>query len=125
MEDAHYVFDTLVDDFQQSRKDWAKEPPALTYKLKLRALVSSLRELSQTAVIIFFPGKVPSALDVGQWINSMLGCGFVEGVYLASRGFYKLHLSDAMHKQRILEMSPLHFGKQMVHAMPWSPNKDY
>lgn len=49
----------------------------------------------------------------------------MDGVYFASCGFYEVHLTDASYKQKLLECSPLFFGRQMVHAMPWSPNKDY
>ena len=123
--EAQYVFDTLKDDFLQSRQEWGKHVPEVTCKLKLPSLVNPLRRLSQTAVIIFFPGKIPAASDVAQWIKSILGGCFVEGVYFASRGFYEVHLSDAACKQKLLEFSPLFYGKQMVHAMPWSPNKNY
>lgn len=101
--EAQYVFDTLKDDFLQSRQEWGKPVPEVTYKLKLPSLVNPLRKLSQTAVIIFFPGKIPAASDVAQWIKSILGGCFVEGVYFASRGFYEVHLSDALCKQRLLE----------------------
>ena len=53
--DAQYVFDTFRGDFQQSRQEWGKPIPEVTYKLKLPSLVNPLKKLSQTAVIIFFP----------------------------------------------------------------------
>ncbi|MCO5570018.1 hypothetical protein L7F22_023732 [Adiantum nelumboides] len=30
-----------------------------------------------------------------------------------------------MYKQKLLEASPLFYGLQMVHVLPWSPSKDY
>lgn len=76
-------------------------------------------------MIIFFPGKPPFANDVAQWVKALLEGSFVDGVYFASKGFYEVHLSDAVYTQRLLETSPLFFGRQMVHVMRWSPNKDY
>ena len=114
----------LKDDFAQTQKEWTDAQPQLKIQLSLPSLVDPLKRLSQTAMIIFSPGKLPSANDVAQWINALLKGSFVEGVYFASKGFYKVHLSDASHKQRLLEMSPLFFGREMVHVMPWSPNKD-
>ncbi|MCO5576553.1 hypothetical protein L7F22_030365 [Adiantum nelumboides] len=37
----------------------------------------------------------------------------------------KVHLTNHMYKQKLLEASPLFYGKQMVHVLPWSPSKDY
>lgn len=71
--DAQYVFNVLHDEFRQSKEAWAKPPPAIKYKVKLPSLVSPLKKLSQSTVIIFFPGKLPSANDVAQWVQSLLG----------------------------------------------------
>ena len=38
--EAQYVFDTLKDDFQQSRQEWGKPILEVTYKLKLPSLVN-------------------------------------------------------------------------------------
>ncbi|MCO5584508.1 hypothetical protein L7F22_038436 [Adiantum nelumboides] len=123
--DSQYVFDALHAEFGLSRSDWNKPVPTLKYKMKLPSIVSPLKKLTQSAVIIFFPRRLPSANDVAQWIKSILGGCFIEGVFFASRGFYKVHLTDHMYKQKLLEASLLFYGKQMVHVLPWSPSKDY
>lgn len=88
-EDVHYVFDMLKEEFQHSQKEWAKPPPTIKYKLKLPSLVTPLRKLSQTAVIIFFPGKLPSANDVVQWVQALLGGCFVKGFILPPEDFMR------------------------------------
>ncbi|MCO5553672.1 hypothetical protein L7F22_007386 [Adiantum nelumboides] len=94
--------------------------------MKLPSIVAPLKKLTQSAVIIFFPGCLPSANDVALWIKSILGGCFIEGVYFASRGFYEVHLTDLVYKQKLREVSPLfYYGRQMVHVLPWSPSKDY
>ena len=97
--DAQYVFDTLNKEFQHSRHAWNKNVPALKYKLKLPSLVSPFRELLQTVVISFFFDKLPSVNNVAQWIKSLSRDCFIEGIYFASRGFYKVHLPEAISKQ--------------------------
>lgn len=116
---------TYMEDSQQLRQEWSRSVPKVTYKLKLTSLVYPLKKLLQTAVIIFFPRSIRAANDIAQWIKALLGGCFVEGVYFASRGFYEVDLSSASHKLKLLEFSPLFYGKQMLHAMPWLPNKDY
>lgn len=49
-DEAQHVFDALKDDFHQSKQDWRKPVPEVTYKFKLPSLVSPLKKLSQTAV---------------------------------------------------------------------------
>ena len=58
----------LKDDFAQTRKDWLNAHPKVKIKLNLPSLVDPLKRLSQTTVIIFFLGKLPSANDVAQWV---------------------------------------------------------
>ena len=124
VDDARYVYSMLKEDFQHTHQQWMDATPSVKVKLSLPSLVDPLQTLSQTTIIIFFPVKLPSTSDVGQWVNSLLEGCFVKGVYFASRGFYEVHLLDANQKQRMLEMSPVFYGRQMVHAMPWSPNKE-
>ena len=95
VEDAKYVYTMLKDDFHQTRQEWTNVAPSMKVKLSLLSIVDPLWKLSQMAIIIFFPGKLPSANDVGQWVNSLLEGSFVKGVYFASRGFYEVHLLDA------------------------------
>lgn len=125
LSDAKYVYDTRHQEFESSKSQRGKLVPQVKYKMKLPAIAAPLEKLSQSVVIIFFPGKLPSANDIAQWIKSLLGGCFIDGVYFASRGFYEVHLTETSHKQKLLEMSRLFYGKQMVHVLPWSPNKDY
>ena len=124
-QDAQFVFDALYDDFVESRQKWSDLPPAFNFKIKLPSIVSPLRKYSERGIIIFFPGRMPSAQDVAQWIQSIVGGSFVDGVHFAARGFYDVLLADAKYKQLMLEASPLMFGLQLVHVLPWSPTKDY
>ncbi|MCO5577736.1 hypothetical protein L7F22_031568 [Adiantum nelumboides] len=123
--DSQYVFDALHEKFSQSRSHWNKHVPTLKYKMKLPSIVSPLRKSTQSTVIIFFSGRLPSANDVAQWIKSILGGCFIEREFFASRGFYEVHLTDHMYKHKLLQASPLFYRKQMVHVLLWSPSKDY
>ena len=58
-------------------------------------------------IILFFPGKMPSANDVAQWINAMFKVYAVSGVYFIARGFYEVLLSESKYKTQLLEESPL------------------
>ena len=95
---SHDVVVRNEDDFSNTRKEWTNARLEVKVQLSLPSLIDPLRRLSHTAIIIFFPGKLPFADDVGQWVKALLEGSFVEGVYFVSRGFYKLHLSDATHK---------------------------
>lgn len=44
--DAEYVFNTLNEEFKQSRGAWAKPPLTIKYKVKLPSLGSPLKKLS-------------------------------------------------------------------------------
>ena len=65
-EDAQYVYEMLNDDFAQTWKEWTDAQPQDKIQLSLPSLVDPLKRLSQTAVIIFFLGKLPFANDVAQ-----------------------------------------------------------
>lgn len=40
-------------------------------------------------------------------------------------GFYEVMLADVDARNQLLHMSPLFYGTQMVHVLPWSLTKDY
>lgn len=70
--DAQYVYNTLNQEFRQSREAWAKLVPTFKYKAKL------LRKLLQSAVIIFFPGKLAlrMMLPSGSSLCGRMLCGW-------------------------------------------------
>lgn len=67
---------------------------------------------------------MPVANDVVQRIRAELQ-GDVVGVYWAVRGFYEILFKEPKFRIMLLEKSPLMFGAQLVHVLPWSVNKDY
>lgn len=87
--DAQYVYNTLNQEFRQSREAWAKLVPTFKYKAKL------LRKLLQSAVISLGNWPCEWCCPVGLVFAG--GC-YVDGVYFASRGFYEVHLMDGIHK---------------------------
>ena len=71
--DAQFVYEALCEDFVDSHAKWKDPPSSFSYKIKLPTIVSPLRRYSEKGIILFFPGKLPSAQEVAQWIQSTLG----------------------------------------------------
>ena len=123
--DTKWLQDSLVEDFAEARKTWDGPLPSKTFTIPSQDLLNPLKVYMSNAIILFFPGKMPSANDVAQWINAMFKVYAVSGVYFAARGFYEVLLSEPKYKTQLLEESPLTYRDQMVHALPWSLTKDY
>ncbi|MCO5606037.1 hypothetical protein L7F22_060224 [Adiantum nelumboides] len=70
---------------------------------------------------------MPPAPDVAQWLVSLLKRQVVSRIFFGDRGFYEILLADADADActQLLQLSPLFYGTQMVHAVPWSLTKDY
>ena len=114
--DTKWLQDSLVEDFAEARKTWDGPLPSKTFTIPSQDLLNPLKVYMSNAIILFFPGKMPSANDVAQWINAMFKVYAVSGVYFAARGFYEVLLSELKYKIQLLEDSPLKYRDQMVHV---------
>ncbi|MCO5569421.1 hypothetical protein L7F22_023133 [Adiantum nelumboides] len=115
----------LYEDFEEARQAWNGQAPALEVRIPVQDLMDPVAQYTMNAVILFFPGKMLTAQDVGQWVDFLLKRQAVRGVYFGARGFYEVLLADMEAKNLLLEMSPLFFNTQMTHVLPWALTKDY
>ncbi|MCO5549409.1 hypothetical protein L7F22_002880 [Adiantum nelumboides] len=120
-----HAWDCLLENFTNARQSWEGDLPPLEVDVQLDDLVDPLLQYASNAVIMFFPGRMPPAQDVAQWVVSLLKRQLVSGVFFGDRGFYEILLADADACTQLLQLSPLFYATQMVHALPWSLTKDY
>lgn len=117
---------TLQEGFSEIKRAWGDNPlPSFTVNVPGEALITPVLDLAEKAVVLFFPGHMPAAPNVGSWLKAMLQGNYVCGCYIVDRGFYEVIFSEPKYRQMLLEKSPLFFGGQLVHVYPWSPTKDY
>ncbi|MCO5560373.1 hypothetical protein L7F22_013986 [Adiantum nelumboides] len=119
------IKDCLHEDFEDARCAWEGPAPSMEVRIPVQELMDPVAQYALNAVILFFPGKMPTAQDVGQWVDSLLKRQAVRGVYFGARGFYEILLTDMNARDALLEMSPLFFNMQMTHVLPWALTKDY
>ncbi|MCO5582338.1 hypothetical protein L7F22_036232 [Adiantum nelumboides] len=124
-EDTSEIKSCLYEDFEEARKAWNGQVPILEVRIPVQDLMDAVAQYAMNAVILFFPGKMPTAQDVGQWVDFLLKRQVVRGVYFGARGFYEVLLADTEARNLLLEMSPLFFNTQMTRVLPWALTKDY
>ncbi|MCO5581703.1 hypothetical protein L7F22_035592 [Adiantum nelumboides] len=125
LEAASEIKACLYEDFEEARRAWNGQAPALEVGIPVQDLLDPVAQYAINAVILFFAGKMPIAQDVGQWVDFLLKRKVVHGVYFGARGFYELLLADMEVRNVLLEMSPFFFKMQMTHVLPWALTKDY
>ncbi|MCO5558908.1 hypothetical protein L7F22_012498 [Adiantum nelumboides] len=81
-------------DFEEARKAWNGHAPVLKVHIPMQKLMDQVVQYAMNAVILFLPGKMPTAKDVGQWVDCLLERQVVYGVYFGARGFYEVLLAD-------------------------------
>ena len=69
--DTKWRQNSLVEDFAEARKTWDDPLPSKTFTIPSQDLLNPLKVYMPNAIILFFPGKMPSANDMAQWINAM------------------------------------------------------
>lgn len=119
------IKECLHEDFEEARCAWEGPAPVMEVRIPVQELMDPVAQYALNAVILFFPGKMPTAQDVGQWVDFLLKRQAVRGVYFGARGFYEVLLADMEARDALLEMSPLFFNTQMTHVLPWALTKDY
>ncbi|MCO5554978.1 hypothetical protein L7F22_008517 [Adiantum nelumboides] len=125
MDAANIIKECLSKDFADARNTWEGQPPETEVVIPVQQLIDPVAQYALNVVILFFPGKMPSAQGVGQWIDFLLKRQVVRGVYFGAHGFYEVLLAEMDARSRLLEMSPLFFNMQMTHVLPWALTKDY
>ncbi|MCO5570693.1 hypothetical protein L7F22_024420 [Adiantum nelumboides] len=124
-ESASEIKSCLYEDFEEARKAWNGQAPALEVRIPVQDLMDPVAQYAMNAVILFFSGKMPIVQDVGQWVDFLLKRLAVRGVYFGARGVYEVLLVDTEARNLLLEMSPLFFGTQMIYVLPGALTKYY
>ncbi|MCO5588602.1 hypothetical protein L7F22_042559 [Adiantum nelumboides] len=102
MDASALIKECLHEDFKNASKAWEGHEPEQEVFIPVQDLVA---RYALNAVILFFPGKMPSTQDVGQWVDFLLKRQAVRGVYFGAYGFYEVLLADSEARDALLEMS--------------------
>ncbi|MCO5563803.1 hypothetical protein L7F22_017451 [Adiantum nelumboides] len=110
MDAAKLVKECLSEDFADARQAWEGQETTTEVVIPVQYLMDPVAQYALNAVILFFPGKMPSAQDVGQWVDYLLKKQAVRGVYFGARGFYEVLLADIDARSQLQGSSRLDAG---------------
>ena len=66
-----WLQDSLVENFVEAKNTWDGPLPSKTFTISSHDLLNHLKVYMSNGIILFFPGKMPFANDLTQWINAM------------------------------------------------------
>ncbi|MCO5551078.1 hypothetical protein L7F22_004575 [Adiantum nelumboides] len=85
MDAANIIKECLSEDFADARNTWEGQHPETEVVIPVQQLMDPVAQYALNAVILFFPGKMLSGQDVGQWVDFVLKRQAVRGVYFGAR----------------------------------------
>ncbi|MCO5550966.1 hypothetical protein L7F22_004461 [Adiantum nelumboides] len=69
MDALSLIKDCLHEDFEDARRAWEGPAPDMEVRIPVQELMDPVAQYALNAVILFFPGRMPTAQDVGQWMQ--------------------------------------------------------